>query len=165
MELYTNNFFKIEGIIEASRYNLPVSKTIFIFDFEKQEKEIDDFIKNRDYVAIRTDKRNGLDFYPHNLRCPKNKAKELIKELNLQGYAIILHEQKHVPFGKADHQVSGNILILKEYFLIELMEGEPLILLTRDGKIDELIKIERNNLKEVMRFGKRIIKKDPWIKF
>jgi len=155
-----NRFRKINSIRAIKKYGLPMPATIFIFDFEKQEKEIDDFIKDRDYVAIRTDKRNGLDFYPHNLRCPKNQAKKLIKDLNLKGYAIILHEQKHIPFGKKENQISGNILILKDYFLIELMEGEPLILLTRDGKMDEFIKIEKKNLRELVRFGKRIIKKD-----
>ena len=39
------------------------------------------------------------------------------------------------------------------------MEGEPLYLLTRDGKIDEFIKIEKDSLREVERFGKRVIKK------
>lgn len=159
LALNFNRFKKIKSIREIQEYGLPMSETIFIFDFEKQEKEIDEFIKNKDYIAIRTDKRNGLDFYPHNLRCPKNKAKKLIKELNLKGYAIILHEQEHVPFGKKEHQISGNILILKEHYFIELMEGEPLYLLTRNGKIDECIEIEKDGLKEVMRSGKKLIKK------
>ena len=157
---YSNRFKKINSIREMQKYGLPMPETIFIFDFDKQEKEIDEFIKKHEYVAIRTDKRNGLDFYPHNLRLPSNKAKRLIKDLNLQGYAIILHEQKHIPYGANDNQISGNILILKDCYLVELMEGEPLILLTRDGKMDEYIKIEKNNLKELERFGKQIIKKE-----
>lgn len=160
LALNFSRFKKIGSIREIQKYGLPMSETIFIFDFEKQEKEIDDFIRNKDYVAIRTDKRNGLDFYPHNLRCPKSKAKKLIKDLNLQGYAIILHEQEHIPFGKTEHQVSGNILILKERYFIEIMEGEPLYLLTRDGKIDECIEIEKKGLKEVMHSGERAIKKE-----
>jgi len=159
LALNFNRFMKINSMREIQKYQLPMSETIFVFDFAKQEKEIQDFIQDKDYVAIRTDKRNGLDFYPHNLRCPKNKAKKLIKELNLKGYAVIIHEQKHIPFGKAEHQVSGNILILKEFYLIELMEGEPLYLLTRDGKIDEFVKVDKDTLKEVMHSGKRIIKK------
>lgn len=154
-----DKFKKIKEIMIIKKYGLPMPKTIFIFDFDKQEKEIDEFIKNRDYVAIRTDRRGSPDFCPHNLRCPKSRAKRLIKELNLKGYAVILHEQKHIPFGKRENQVSGNILILKKHFLVELMEGEPLINLIRDGKVDEFIKIEKKSLRELANFGKRLIKK------
>ena len=155
-----DKFKKIKGIKEVIKYGLPIPETIFIFDFKKQEKKIDSFIKNRKYVAIRSDKENDIDFCPHNLRCHRGRAKKLIRELISKGYAVILHEQEHIPFGKKQNQVSGNILILKKNLLIELMEGEPLILLNRDGKVDEYLKIERDNLKEVKRLGKRIIKKN-----
>jgi len=155
-----DKFKKIKGIKEVQRYGLPLPETIFIFDFEKQEKELNNFLKDREYVAIRSDKENGLDFCPHNLRCPRDKAKKLIKDLILKGFAIILHEQNHIPLGKDQNKVSGNILILKKYMLIELMRGEPLILLNRDGKVDEHIKVDKNNLKEVKHFGERIIKEE-----
>ncbi len=77
-----------------------------------------------------------------------------------KGFAIILHEQNHIPLGEGQNKVSGNILILKKYMLIELMRGEPLILLNRDGKVDERIKVDKKNLKEIKHFGERIIKKE-----
>jgi len=159
-----DKFKKIKGIMELQKYKLPIPETLFVFDFNTQENEIENFIKNKDYIAIRTDRRGGLDFYPHNLRCPKDKAKNAIKDLNLKGYAVILHEQRHIPFGKKDHQVSGNALILKKNLIIEMMEGEPLIELNRDGKMDEFIEVEKNTLKEVLHHGKRIIKSRDLIK-
>jgi len=156
----TRKFKKIEGIKEVKKYGLPLPETIFIFNFKKQEKEIDDFVRDRKYVAIRSDKENDIYFCPHNLRCPRDRAKKLIKELTSKGYAVIIHEQNHIPFGKDQNQVSGNILILKKYMLIELMRGEPLVLLNRDGEVDEYIKIRRDNLKEIQHLGKRIIKKE-----
>lgn len=155
MELSTNRFLKIEGIKEAARYNLPISKTIFIFDYEKQGEEIDDFTRDRDYVSIRSDSKNGTDFCPHNLKCPAKKAKEFIKDLNLHGYAVIL--QDYVPW--EGNIASGNILILKNHILLELMKEGPLIWLNRDGAIEERIKFLKSNLEEVSHFGKRLIKK------
>ena len=151
----SNGFKKIEGIKNLKKYNLSTPKTIFIFDFEKQEKEIDNFIKDRDYVMIRSDKDNDIDFCPHDLRCPKSKAKEFIKELISKNYAAIL--QECIPW--TENQVSGNILTFKKDMLIELMEGGPLILLNRDGRLDEYVKLRRDNSKEIEHLGKRLIKK------
>lgn len=153
-------FKKIKGIKEVQKYGLPIPETIFIFDFKKQEKELDNFLKGKEYVAIRSDKENGLDFCPHNLRCSRDKAKKLIRDLISKGFAVILHEQNHIPFGEDKNKVSGNILILKEYMLIELMRGEPLILLNRDGKVDEHIEIKKDDLREIKHLGERVIKKE-----
>ena len=150
-----DGFLKVRGIKELKRYNLPFSKTIFIFDFKQQEKEIDNFIKNRRYISVRSDSRNGPDFCPHNLKCPKEKAKKLIKNLNSRGYAVII--QEYVPW--IGDIASGNILILKKSILVELMGEGPLIWLNRDGKVEERIKFKRDDLRESEHSGKRLIGK------
>jgi len=151
-----SNFKKIEGNKNLEKYSLPAPATIFILDLKKQEKEIDDFLKNRDIVMIRSDKEVDMSFCPHNLNCPKAKAKKFIEELVSKGYAAIL--QEHVP--SEEDKLSGNILIFKKNILMELMEGGPLTLLNREGKLDEYIKIRRNDFKETEHFGKRLITKE-----
>lgn len=160
MDLSTNNFFKIQGIKELKKYKLPFSKTIFIFDCQKQEKEIDEFLKGRKYVSIRSDSKNHSDFCPHDLKCPRNKAKEFIRELNSQSYAAIVSE--YVPW--EGDKASGNILILRKYILVELMGEGPLIWLNRDGKVDERIKLRKKDLKEVEHLGTRLLEKSDLIK-
>lgn len=134
---------------------MPSPEIIFVYDFKKEEKKIDDFLKNKEYVSIRSDRESGLNFCPHNLRCPKNKAKRFIKKFISRGYAAIL--QNYVPIMR--DRFSGNILILKNYILMELMEEGPLTWLTREGKVEEQIKIRKSDLKEVEHFGKRLVKK------
>ena len=151
-----SNFKKIEGLKNLEKYSLPAPATIFILDFKKQEKEIDDFLKNRDIVMIRSDKEVDMSFCLHNLNCPKAKAKKFIEKLVSEGYAAIL--QEHVP--SEEDKLSGNILIFKKNILMELMEGGPLTLLNREGKLDEYIKIRRNDFKETEHFGKRLITKE-----
>ncbi|OGY23458.1 MAG: hypothetical protein A2172_04520 [Candidatus Woykebacteria bacterium RBG_13_40_15] len=150
-----NKFKKVKGIKDLGKYNLPTPETIFIFDFEKQEKEIDDFIKNRRYLMIRSDKENDIDFCPHNLVCPKAEAKDFIKGLVSKKYVVIL--QECIPW--QEDKISGNILTLKNEMLIELMKGGPLTLLNREGNVDESIKIKRKNLGKREYSGRRIIKK------
>lgn len=150
-----DKFKKIKGIKEVKRYGLSSPKTIFIFDFKKQEREIDNFLKNREYVSVRSDSKSGPDFCPHNLKCPKDKAKALIKELNLKNYAVIL--QEHIPW-RGD-KASGNILILKKHILVELMGEGPLAWLNRDGKIEEWIKFKKDDLREIEHLGKRLMEK------
>jgi len=152
-------FKKIKGIKILQKYNLPQPKTIFIFDFKKQEKEIDDFLKNKRIVTIRSDKRGQTDFCPLSVGCPKNKAKQQIKKLIPKGYVAIL--QEYIPIRS---RVSGNILILKNYILVELMGTGPLSLLNREGKVEEQVKLKRGNLKEVEHFGKRLISKKELVK-
>lgn len=147
---------KIESIKELQKYQLPVARSIFIFNFRKQEKEIDSFLKNKRFITIRTDKKGYADFLPCYIRYPGNKAKEKIRELVAKKYAVIF--QNYIPLRK-DKEVSGNILILKKDIMIELMGKGPLTWLNREGKIDERISLKRANLKETYHFGKRLIKK------
>ncbi len=148
-------FKKIEGVKEIKKYGLPMAETIFIFNFEKQEKEIDAFLKSKKIVTIRSDKSGGADFCPCWLGCPKNKAKPIIKQLIGKGYAVLL--QKYVPIMK--EIFSGNTLILKKHILMELMKEGPLVWLNRDGLVEEQIKFRKRDLKEMKHFGKRITKK------
>jgi len=149
-------FKKIEGIKELQTYNLPIPDTIFIFNFKKQEKEIDKFLKNKENITIRTDKRGNTDFCPHILRCPKSKAKPFIKKITAKGYATIL--QEYLPIRK-NRILSGNILILKNHILMELMGVGPLTWLNREGRVEEQIKFRKDNLKEVEHLGKRLVRK------
>ena len=153
--MQSKGFKKIEGIKELQRYNLPIADTIFIFNFKRQEKGIDDFLKSKKFVTVRTDKKGKMDFCPYNLRCERKNAKRLIKKLNLNGYTVIL--QKYVPIRR--DRVSGNILTLKNQILIELMGVGPLTALNREGRVEEHIVFRKNNLKEIKHFGKRLIKR------
>lgn len=147
------NFSKIRSIMEIKRLGLPTPETIFIFDAEKQDGEIDRFLRNRQLVMIRSDKKDSAGKCPHNLKCPKHEVKEFIKKLNSEGFAAIL--QEHVPFNA---YASGNIMLLKNKMIIELMEGSPLTKLNREGKLDEHIQMERfNGRKEIHHNGKRIL--------
>ena len=149
-----DGFKKIESIKKLQRYNLPIPETIFIFNFKKQEKEIEKFLKNKKIVTIRSDKKGSTDFCPLIIGCQKNKAKSLIKEISSKGYAVIL--QQYVPVRS---RVSGNILILKKHILAELMGTGALSLMNREGKIEEQIKFKKKDLTEVSHFGKQLIKK------
>jgi hypothetical protein len=153
-----NEYQKIKGMTDIQSYGLPLPKTIFIYDYLKQKKEIDEFLKDRKYVAVMSDKKNGIYFCPHDLKCPVKRAKKLIEELIDDNFAVILQEQNRDPY-KNRGQISGNLLTLKNELLFELMEGEPLVLLNRDGVLDESIKVDRKTLKELYHFGKRIIKR------
>ena len=149
-----DGFKKIESIKKLQNYNLPIPETIFIFNFKKQEKEIEKFLKNKKIVTIRSDKKGSTDFCPLIIGCQKNKAKSLIKKINSKGYAVIL--QQYVPVRS---RVSGNILILKKHILAELMGTGALSLMNREGKIEEQIKFKKKDLTEVSHFGKQLIKK------
>ncbi len=149
-------FSKIKSIKEIQKYKLPHPKTIFIFNFRKQKKEIDEFLKNKENITIRTDKKGDTDFCPHILRCPKNKAKPFIKKVTGKGYAAIL--QEYLPIRK-NRILSGNILILKNHILMELMGVGPLTWLNREGRMEEQIKFRKDNLKEVEHLGKRLVGK------
>ncbi len=149
-----SRFQKIESVKNLKRYKLPIPQTIFIFDFKRQEKEIDDFLKKNKIVTIRSDKIGQTNFCPHNLRCPRDKAKRFIKELIDKNFAVLL--QEYIPIAR--DRVSGNILILKKHIFVELMGPGPLTRLTRDGLLQERAKFLKSNLKETEHFGKRMIK-------
>jgi hypothetical protein len=155
MALSTDKFNKIEGQKEVKKYGLPMSDTHFIFSYKKQEKEINDFLSNKKFVSIRTDSKINPDFCPHDLKCPVSKAKEFIKDLNSKKYAVILSE--FIPW--IGDKVSGNILVLKNFYVIELMGEGPLVWLTREGRVDEWAVFQKNDLSEVRHSGKRIVPK------
>lgn len=149
-------FKKIEGIKKLQKYNLPIPETIFIFDFKKQEKEIEKFLKDKEFITIRSDKKGSTDFCPCSLRCPRNKAKIFIKEIIRKGYTAIL--QRYIPIRK-NRILSGNILILKNNILMELMGVGPLTWLNRKGKLDEQIRFRKDNLHELEHRGKKLAEK------
>lgn len=150
----STKFLKIESIKELKKYGLPFPKTVFIFNFKKQKKEIDRFLSNKKYVTIRSDKKGSTDFCPHNLRCPVNKAKRFIEKIISKGYAAIL--QNYVPIYK--DKASGNILILKKRIFIELMGEGPLTWMTREGLVREWIVLRKKDFKEIMHSGRRLLK-------
>lgn len=150
------DFAKIDSIIRLQRLGLPVPQTVFIFDSEKQDGEMENFLKNRDHVMIRSDKKDSEGKCPHNLKCPKSEAKDFIRKLNSEGFAAIL--QEHVPFNAF---ASGNVLLLKNKMIIELTEGSPLTKLNREGMMDEHIRMERfNGRKELHHHGKRLLSRN-----
>jgi hypothetical protein len=149
-----DKFKKVKGIKDLGQYDLPTPQTTFIFDFNKQEKEINAFIKNRSYLMIRSDKENELDFCPHNLICPKAGAKDFIKKLTAKKFVVILQEC----ISWKEDKLSGNILTLKNGVVIELMRGGPLIFLNRDGQVDEYLRVNKKGL-VVEYSGKKIINK------
>jgi hypothetical protein len=152
-EILKNGFLKIGSIIQMQKLGLPTPETVFVFDAEKQEAEIDGFLKNREFVMIRSDKKDSAGKCPNYLGCPKSEAKDFVKKLNAEGFAAIL--QEHVPFNTT---ASGNIMLLKRRMIVELMEGGPLTKLNRHGELDEHIRMERfNGRREIHHSGKRIL--------
>ncbi len=154
-----NRFKKVESIKKLIRYDLPIPKTIFIFDFKKQEKEIDNFLKNREIVTIRSDKEGKTDFCPHYLRCPRAKAKKFIKKLTAKDYAVILQAYVFI----RTKRISGNILTLKNHILMELMGLGPLTWLNREGRVEERLKFKRHNFKLVEHAGKKLVRRKKLI--
>jgi hypothetical protein len=157
MELFMKfkAFKKIESIKQLQKYRLPIPETIFIYNFKKQEKEIDDFLKNKRIVTVRSDKENKTDFCPHNLRCQRKEAKKFVRNLVSKGYAAIV--QRYVPIRR--DRVSGNILILKNRVLMDLMGTGPLTRLTREGIIEEQVVFSKNGFKRLSHHGKELISK------
>ncbi len=151
-----NSFSKINSIIQIQKLGLPIPETVFIFDSERQGTEIDNFLKNREFVMIRSDKKDSEGKCPHHLKCPKHETKEFIKKLNSDGFAAIL--QEHVPFNA---YASGNVMLLKNKMIVELTEGSPLTKLNRLGMMDEHIRLERfNGRKEISHHGKRLLSRN-----
>jgi hypothetical protein len=151
---------KIEGIKKLQKYNLPMPETIFIFNFKKQEKEIEKFLENKKIITIRSDKKGNTDFCPNDLRCPKNKTKAFIKKITKNGYAVIL--QEYLPIRK-NRIFSGNILVLKNHIIMELMGVGPLTWLNREGKMKEQIKFKKDNLRELEHSGRKLVRKKKLI--
>ena len=154
LSMNLDKFKKVKGIKDLEQYDLPTPQTAFIFDFDKQEKEVDTFIKNRSYLMIRSDKENELDFCPHNLICPRTEAKDFVKKLTSKKFVVILQEC----ISWKEDKLSGNIMTLKNDVVVELMRGGPLIFLNRDGQVDEYLKVNKKG--SVLEYsGKKIIDK------
>ena len=151
-----DKFSKIESLKEIKKYSLPYPETVFIFDFEKDEKEIDKFLAGKKIVSIRSDKKGEPRFCPNIPRCPKVKVKPLVKKINQQGYAVILHEYLPVKKGRI---AAGHILILKNHILMELIGSGPVSRLDRQGAVEEIIKFRKNDLREVEHFGRKLTEK------
>ncbi len=156
------NFFeKVTSIINIQELGLPTPETIFISDSDVQIKDIEDFIENRNILTIRSDKIGQTEYCPHNLKCPKHEVINFVRELNSNEFVAII--QEYIPWEEPDFFtiLSGNILLLKKYIVIEMMEGGPITLLNRYGKMDEHIQIKRyNNFEETFHFGNRLISKN-----
>jgi len=151
-----DKFSKIESIKEIKRYSLPHPETIFVFDLRKEEKKVDKFLKGKKIVSIRSDKRGQPQFCPNIPRCRSSKAKSLIRKINKQGYAVILHEYLHVKKGRI---AAGHILILKNHILMELISFGPVSRLDRQGVVEEIIKFRKDDLTEVEHFGRKLAEK------
>lgn len=148
-----DGFKKIDSIKKLQRYNLPLPETIFIFNFKKQEKEIDNFLKGKKIISIRSDSITKSTFCPNIPRYPKSKVKRFAEKINKEGFAVILHEYLPVNKGRI---AAGHILTLKNYIIMELIGSGAVSLLDREGKIEEQIKFRKGDLKEVGHFGKRL---------
>ena len=66
-----DGFKKIESIKKLREYNLPIPETIFIFDFNKQGKEIEKFLKGKKIISVRSDSASKSAFCPNIPRCPR----------------------------------------------------------------------------------------------
>lgn len=158
MDSYSD-FAKIRSIMKIQEAGLPFPETIFIFDSEKQENEIEGFLKSRKKVMIRTDRRGNSENCPNRLDCPKHEAKKVIRDFNASGYAVILSH--FVPF---DAKFSGNILFLSDKIIVEIMRGNPLTLMNRHGTVHEHIRIDKNSLEEIFHWGERVADKEVLLK-
>jgi len=147
---------KIESLKRLKRYGLPIPETLFIFDFKKQEKEIDEFLRGKKEISIRADRVDDSQFCPSIPRCPVNKAKSLCKKINGQGYVVILHEYFPLKKGRI---ACGHILTLKKYIIFELVDRGAVSRLDREGEVEEIVKLRKKDLAESEHFGRRTAKR------
>jgi hypothetical protein len=147
---------KILSLKRLERYGLPIPQTLFIFNFNKQEKEIDEFLRGKKEVSIRSDKMNDSQFCPSIPRCLAGKAKSLCKKINQQGYVVILHEYFPLKKGRI---ACGHILTLKGHILFELVDRGAVSRLDREGEVKEIVKLRKKDLTEAEHFGKRTAKR------
>lgn len=142
---------KVKGIIRLKELGLPTPKTIFIKDFKSQLNEVNNFLLDKDYVMIRSDKEGQSTHCPRNLKCLSRQAKDFIKELNNNNYVAIL--QEYVPL---NNHYSGNVLVLNNSFIIEAVRGGPTSKLNRDGLMNQHLRIEREGGVS-FRYGEQLI--------
>lgn len=147
-------YSKLEAIERVMRHGLPLPRTIFVLDWQKQAKEVEEFLNGREWVSIRTDKPNA-HYCPNNLECPAELAAQQIKQFLEQGYAVILSE--YVPFNAL---ASGNCLVLSQRLIVECMRGSPLTLLNRYGKLDEHLQLDRRSGRVLFHWGEFVLSKE-----
>jgi len=145
------NYPKINGIIKLRNLGLPTPKTLIINDYELQKQEINNFLMMRKFVMIRSEKEGQSTHCPSMIQCPINQAGSFIKELNTNGYAAIV--QDYIPLNNI---YSGNILVLNDSFIIEVMKGGPVSKLNREGKVDEHLRISKAG-DTITHFGSNVI--------
>jgi hypothetical protein len=150
------NLPKVKSLKRLIRYKLPIPETLFIFDFKKQEKEIDKFLSGKREVSIRSDRAENSQFCPSVSRCPINKAKLFCRKINKQGYTVILHE--YLPM-KKNRLACGHILTLKDQILFELVDRGAVSRLDRQGEVAEIIRFRKKDFVEIEHFGQRIVSK------
>lgn len=143
---------KIKSLERLKRYGLPIPETLFIFNFKKQEKEADEFLKGKRFVSIRADKVGGSQFCPSVPRIEAGKAKSLCRKINSQGYIVILHEYFPLKKGRI---ACGHIMTLRGQIVFELVDRGAVSRLDREGEVKEIIKIRKKDLVETEHFGKR----------
>ncbi|MBN1923236.1 MAG: hypothetical protein JW791_00570 [Nanoarchaeota archaeon] len=142
---------KITSIMRIQELNLPTPKTVFVSDVESQNEELNNFLKGKDFVIIRSDKVGQASHCPSNIKCDSSNAESFISDLNKQGYAAIV--QNHVPL---NNRFSGNVLILSDCYIIEVMRGGPVSKLNREGVVHEHLRINKNG-SLLFHYGERVI--------
>lgn len=152
----SDKFLKIASLKKLMKYGLPIPETLFVFNFEKQEKEIDEFLKGKKFISVRSDKEGDSRFCPNFPKCQKSKAKPIIRKIINKGYAVILHE--YLPTYKR-RIAAGHILTLRNHILMELVGSGPVSRVDREGEIEEYLVIRKADLTETQHFGRRLINK------
>ncbi len=147
-------FKKIEGIKRLISLGLPTPKTIFIKDIDNEINKLINFLSDKEFVMIRSESINQSTHCPSMIKATKHEALQFIKKLNDDGFIAIV--QEHVPL---NNLLSGTALRLNELFIIEAIRGGPGSKLTRNGLLDEHLRVN-NNGEEVFHYGKRIITKN-----
>ncbi len=125
-------FNKINGIIKLKDWGLPSPSTVFINDLYAQSNELNNFLIGKKFVMIRSDKKGNSTHCPRLLKCNAYEVKDFIRRLNSQGYVAIV--QDYVPLNNV---YSGNILLLNNKLIIEVMRGGPVSKLNREGIVHE----------------------------
>jgi len=132
---------KVNSIIKLKELGLPTPPTVFVNDLETQRNEVNNFLLDKEYVMIRSDRAGKSNYCPRLLKCNAREAKDFINKLNNDGYIAIL--QEHVPL---NNRYSGNILVLEGSFIIESMRGGPGSKLTREGVLHEHLRISKEGM-------------------
>jgi hypothetical protein len=142
---------KINGIIRLKEWGLPTPSTIFIKDAEKQKEELNNFLMSRELVMVRSERAGQSTNCPRMLKCKPYEARDFISKLNNDGYVAIV--QDYVPL---NNKYSGNILVLDNSIIIELIHGGPVSRLNREGLLHEHIRLGPDG-RVIQRRGSEVI--------